>query len=274
MKIAMWTAFLVEETPERAVEILSECGYRYAELSDEHGAMLMERGNPVETGRRFRETAESCGISLPQGHLKLAADIAAADPAARRRDLDYLKREIELYRAAGVRAAVLHCGGGAALRAGVPEEEVEGVRTEALRELCDAAGDGIRIALENLSRSVSRSAAELLHIIELAGRPELGVCLDTGHLNLTGGDPVEFIETVGGKLIALHITDNLGESDLHMFPCGRGNIRWQPLMRKLRASGYDGLFNFEVPGERCAFRPIALAKLRYALELGTLMHEL
>ena len=59
-----------------------------------------------------------------------------------------------------------------------------------------------------------------------------------------------------------------------MFPCGRGNIRWQPLMRKLRASGYDGLFNFEVPGERCAFRPIALAKLRYALELGTLMHEL
>ncbi len=274
MKISMWTGFLVEDSPERAVEILAECGYRYAELSDEHGAMLMERGNPAGTGKEFRKFAESIGFELPQGHLKLRADIASSDAAARRRELDYLKRELELYQAIGVRAAVLHGGGEAALNAGVPAGAVEELRAEALRELCDAvAGGTIRIALENM-RSYHPLATDLLRTIELAERPGLGICLDTGHLNLHGANHAEFIEAAGNRLIALHITDNLGVDDLHMFPCGRGTVKWPPLMHKLSESGYDGLFNFEVPGERCRFRPITLAKLRYGLELGALMHEL
>ena len=60
-----------------------------------------------------------------------------------------------------------------------------------------------------------------------------------------------------------------------MLPCGRGTVNWCAFMKKLKSTSYQGLFNFEVPGERCPVsRPIQLLKLKYALELGKLMFEL
>lgn len=104
--------------------------------------------------------------------------------------------------------------------------------------------------------------------------PALGICLDTGHLNLVQGDPCKFLEEAGDKLIALHIADNLGNADHHMLPCGRGTVNWKAFMPKLKESPYRGLFNFEVPGERCSMRALQRLKLKYALELGRLMFEL
>lgn len=275
MKISMWTAFLVEESPESAIEILASCGYRYAEFSDEHGKVLMERPNPRKSAVELASLAADRGLTMAQAHLHLQADIVAPDLKTRREVLDFLKKELELYHLLGVKAAVLHCGGRAAADMGWAEEEVVAVRTNSLRELCASiAGTGMKIALENLPQQ-QRFAVDLLRIIDLAGCPELGICFDTGHLNLVkDADPVEFIASAGEKLIALHIADNLGEADNHMFPCGRGTVKWPALMAALKNSPYPGLFNFEVPGERCPARPIQLLKLKYALELGRLMYDL
>ena len=59
-----------------------------------------------------------------------------------------------------------------------------------------------------------------------------------------------------------------------MLPCGRGTVNWKAFMPKLKESPYRGLFNFEVPGERCSMRALQRLKLKYALELGQLMFEL
>ena len=275
MKISMWTAFLVEETPENAIATLAECGYRYAEFSDEHGKILMDQPDPLYAADEFARFTADHGIALEQGHLHLTADIAHPDPATRRAFLDILKKELEVYERIGVRAAVLHCGGKAVFTGEMTPEAAETLNVEALSTLCRSiAGSRIRIAIENLSR-LTQSAADLLRIIAKVDRPELGICLDTGHLNLVQGDPAAFIDQAGDKLIALHIADNLGNADHHMFPCGRGSVNWIAFMRKLKSSSYRGLFNFEVPGERnCPTPAIRKLKLKYALELGRLMFDI
>lgn len=276
MKISMWSGFLFRESAEEALRTLAGCGYEYTEFSDEHGRELMARPAPAAVAKEVRSVADELGISIPQGHLYLGVDIADPDPTRLRRSLDYLKRELELYQVLGVKAAVLHCGGRTARRTGeLSEAQIEAKTAASLAELCvSIAGSGIRIAIENVYNP-AYNAADLLRIARLAGMPdELGICLDTGHLNIIGGDPVRFIDEAGGRLIALHITDNLGNDDHHIFPCGIGKIEWPRFMEKLRSTSYDGLFNYEVPGERCESRAILLLKLRYALELGRLMERL
>ena len=98
-----------------------------------------------------------------------------------------------------------------------------------------------------------------------------GICLDTGHLNLAGGDPARFVTEAGPWLRALHIADNEGAADQHMLPYGRGTVPWEPFLKALGASGYDGLFNFEIPGETHVPMEIRVAKLRYILEMADYM---
>ena len=102
---------------------------------------------------------------------------------------------------------------------------------------------------------------------------ELGICLDTGHLNMAGGDCADFVRKAGKKLKALHITDSIGERDDHIFPHGAGTVNWEAFVSALYEVGYDGLFNFEVPRENRCPMEIRLAKLDYARRLAELMIE-
>ncbi len=275
MKISMWTAFLVEDSPESAIETLASCGYHHAEFSDEHGKMLMDRPDPLKAAAELADFANDHGLVLEQAHLHLTADISHPDPSLRQSFLDFLKKELRVYERLGVKAAVLHCGGKAARDQGMPVADIDAITAASLTELCASIeGGSIRIALENIPLT-QPFATDLRRMIAKVNRPELGICLDTGHLNLVQGDPCAFLEEAGDLLIALHIADNLGNADHHMLPCGRGTVNWSAFMKSLKASSYSGLFNFEVPGERFPVsRPIQLLKLKYALELGKLMFEL
>ena len=53
---------------------------------------------------------------------------------------------------------------------------------------------------------------------------------------------------------------------------GAGTVPWPDILKALRAVEYDGLFNFEVPGEsqNCPL-PARLAKLDYAKTLARCM---
>lgn len=75
-------------------------------------------------------------------------------------------------------------------------------------------------------------------------------------------------------LRALHIADNEGLTDQHIVPYGRGTVAWDEVMRALNASDYDGLFNYEVPGEISAPFEIRKAKLRYIKEMTQYMATL
>ena len=266
--ISVWSAYLMESSPEEMVAEFVNHGFRYTEISDEHGKELLQRGDPNKIGGALREHAANSGFSFPQGHLWLMADIVAPSQNRRLETINRLKDWLELFSALGVTAGVLHPGGARARGEGWSEDKIFETRRESLAILTDYIQDmPTAIAIENCGENID----ELLAIIDAVDSDSLGVCLDTGHLNLINGDQGEFIRKCGSKLLALHIADNLGANDDHMLPCSVGTVDWNDVISALKEIGYKGLFNFEVPGERNCSPDIRLAKLDYILELGKLM---
>lgn len=267
MTPGMWTSYLFDCAPEEMVERFAEKGWFHLELSTEHGERLLERGDPVAAGREFARFAADRGVSLPQGHLWLTCDIAADEQP---QVLDRLEKWLDLFVAAGVRAAVLHPGGNEMRRRNDPPEAILESQVRALRRLCDRTrGTDLVICLENVSGAPE--AEDLLAIISAAGAENLGICLDTGHLHMASGDQAGFIRRANSRLQALHIADNEGQSDQHLMPYGRGTVDWKIVMEALKSLPYTGLLNMEIPGENRAPLEIRLAKLDYLKEVARFM---
>ena len=102
------------------------------------------------------------------------------------------------------------------------------------------------LALENMRQPATglTTAEQLAELIDRIDRPNVGACWDTGHANLSRVDQPASIHTLGRRLHALHVADNLGETDEHTMPF-LGNIDWPPLVEALNDIGYDGDFTFE-----------------------------
>lgn len=256
-KLSVWTSYYVDLGPEEAVLEMKKHGIDASELSDEHGLVLLQRGDAKEVGAQFRAFLEKEKFTMTQGHLWLHVKICS-DPDA----LARLQQWLELYEAIGIEQAVLHCDS----IAGEPELSPEAVlerNLAVLRQVQEGAkGMKIRICLENLTR-VCRDVDALVWLVDRLDSDRFGICLDTGHLNICGGNQAEFIRKAGKRLTALHIADNEGERDQHMMPFGRGNVDFEQVVRALREVDYHGLFNLEIPGERMAPLPVRGYKLEY-----------
>lgn len=258
-KFSVWSSYYIDLSPREMVLELERCGVRYSELSDEHGRALLEEGeDETSTGRAFRSFAEEHGVRFPQGHLWLWIRLCSGGAET----LSLLKRWINLFEACGVERMVLHTDG----IAGHPEygeKERMDANIAVLRELIPfLQGKKIVICLENLI-GYAKSADILMYALEQLKDPHFGICLDTGHLNLTERDQRGFILRCGKELKALHIADNEGETDQHIMPCGRGTVDFPDVFAALDKVGYDGLYNYEIPGERNCSLEIRALKLGY-----------
>jgi len=153
----------------------------------------------------------------------------------------------------------------------VDRQKILDIQQESLKQLLAyLAGSATIICLENVLKC-GVTIEELLMIMAPFKRDNLGICLDTGHLNITGRDFTNFICKAGNDLKALHIADNLGVNDDHMLPYGKGTVPWGSVLSALKEIGYDKVFNFEVPGETACPERVKLAKLDYAKNLAELM---
>ncbi|NMB95176.1 MAG: sugar phosphate isomerase/epimerase [Clostridiaceae bacterium] len=260
MKPSVWSSYFIDLSPEDMVMAFSSKGWIYSELSDEHAAVLLKRGKPDIVGKEFKEFAGEHGLSFLQGHLWLGCDITAPN---RKEIIDVLKNWFELFNAIGIKYAVLHPGGRHMINEGCQPDEILNVRVDSLSRLIEYIKDtDMYICLENID-GTAPCYDELSRIINAVGTSKLGICLDTGHANISGIDQVEFIRKAGTQIKALHIADNEGTSDQHMMPYERGNIQWDRIVPALKEINYSGLFNLEIPGENRCPLEIRLAKLDY-----------
>ncbi len=110
MKASMWSSYLYyyKSEPEEAVDIFLEHNFKYSELSDEHGQVLLARGNAEQTGRKLKKYCDDRNFSFPQAHFDLEADIAETNKRKRVEVFDSLKRWCDLFNALDVKAGVLH----------------------------------------------------------------------------------------------------------------------------------------------------------------------
>ncbi len=111
-----------------------------------------------------------------------------------------------------------------------------------------ASGFGVCIAFENMP-TMNHTIASVHSVVEFVKRlahPNLAVCLDTGHANITGENVGDAVRECGSLLRVLHIHDNNGRSDQHTVPfCGGGSVDWSSFCSALRAVGYSGVVSLE-----------------------------
>ncbi|MBN2444578.1 MAG: sugar phosphate isomerase/epimerase [Spirochaetales bacterium] len=109
-------------------------------------------------------------------------------------------------------------------------------------EILLEAGDkaGIQLALENLIHSFMNNI-----ILELIQRlPDIGLCLDTGHaeISVTWSDFLSL--SVLPQIVALNLNDNHGFSDEHLIP-GDGIIDFYRCIKILFEYGYNGIWGVD-----------------------------
>jgi D-psicose/D-tagatose/L-ribulose 3-epimerase len=107
-----------------------------------------------------------------------------------------------------------------------------------LSGLCDyASGRGITLGVEPLIRfetDLVNTCEEALNLVEGVGRENIGVHLDTFHMNVEELDPVLAVVRAGERLVNLHCADNNRGAP------GTGTFGWEGFFRALDFVGYTG----------------------------------
>jgi sugar phosphate isomerase/epimerase len=198
-----------------------------------------DRDTVVRAARRVEEL----GIETYSFHAPFAdsIDISSRDPDLRDAALKEIFQAAEAAAAFRVRYFVIHPG---------PESwdlKEESERFERLKWVADTLNQvaehcselEIGCVFENkLPHLLFARTSDLLWILTSMASVEVGVCLDTGHANLTG-DMYTVIQKLSGHLRMVHAHDNHGGGDEHLAP-GAGFIDWNRVLMELDRTGFHG----------------------------------
>jgi D-psicose/D-tagatose/L-ribulose 3-epimerase len=261
---AIWTGIFHTLPLHEAFRVLKAGGWTAFEISTEHLAAIETAADSGALADQALRAIAELKICVPQAHAHLAANVASPDAAVRDNDIRLLRAHMALAARLGVKTVVIHPGKGEGITSRAERARSRACNVEVFRRLGDeAAAAGMRIGLENMMRRGFASPHEMLDLLEAIDHPAVAFTLDTSHAHAAGFNLPEYVKEMGTRLIATHISDNDGSVDQHRVP-GSGTIAWGPFMAALRETGYDGLFNLEIPGERHAEPGIQALKLEHA----------
>ena len=227
------------EPLERYLERLALFGYRGAELN----------GEPAQYDRaELRRLLTRYGLRVP--FLTASCDwptderdLANPSPEVRARAVAHFKACVDL--AAEIGAP----GIGIGPQAGGRVRPIEGFQAEwgyavaATREIARyAESKGIWVAPEALNRYEAflvTNHRQALDFVAAVDAPNVGVLLDTFHMNIEESTMAATFERVGKRLSHVHLVDSNRRAP------GMGHIDFAPILDALRRIGYNGYLSGE-----------------------------
>ncbi|MFQ5822771.1 MAG: 5-keto-L-gluconate epimerase [bacterium] len=115
---------------------------------------------------------------------------------------------------------------------------------EALKECSDAASRlGIKLALEPINRyetNLVNTVADGLDLIEKVASENLGLLLDTFHMNIEEPSIEDSIQQAGNRIFHFHVADSN-----RWYP-GAGHIDFKRIVEVLNEVGYKGFLSAEI----------------------------
>ncbi|WP_342629542.1 sugar phosphate isomerase/epimerase family protein [Nguyenibacter vanlangensis] len=233
---SVWSGRWDTDDGVRAMHETAAAGYDFLELP-----LSSPDGIAVAALRR---AAQAAGIGLTASlGLSADTDISSDDPQVVKRGAALLDHAVSVLRdlggtdLAGVIFSAMRKYDRPATERGIAHS------AEVLRALAErAAQAGIRLHLEVVNRYESNlinTGAQAVAFIDKVGRPEIGVHLDTYHMNIEEGIPSNAIEKCADRIGYFHV----GES--HRGYLGTGTVAWGPVFRSLRRIAYTGPIAFE-----------------------------
>lgn len=135
--------------------------------------------------------------------------------------------------------------------------------TDSIDAVCQYAFQyDIILGVEPANRFVTDlvvTAADAMRVIDELGHANLGVVLDTGHMNLGSETTQEALELLGDRLLQFHVDDNDGMQQQNLVP-GEGTFNFRELVDALYQTGFDGVLSAEL-GYHYTLEPDPAAQL-------------
>jgi sugar phosphate isomerase/epimerase len=123
-----------------------------------------------------------------------------------------------------------------------PEQSMDYL-VEALRACTSAAAqEGVRLALEPLNRyetDLIHTTAEGLALLDRVGAENLGLLLDTFHMNIEEPSIEQSLSACGPRLFHFHVADS------NRWHPGAGHLDFASILGALERTGYDGFVSGE-----------------------------
>lgn len=198
-----------------------------------------------------RLAAERAGILISQTHGPWRWPPQDGTEQDRAERLEKMKRAVVINAFLGCKYMVVHPimpFGIEDLKIG-RQQETRALNLAFFRDLVSFAKEyGVTVCLENMPmRHFSIATPEqILEFVREVGGEHFEVCLDTGHVavfpDLSLGEEVR---RLGDHLKVLHLHDNMGNKDAHLYPT-RGIIDWREFLKALEDIGFDGVLSLEV----------------------------
>lgn len=208
----------------------------------------------AELARRMQEekaAAELAGIEISQVHGPWRWPPQDSTEQLRQERMEKMKRSILATRLIGCKYWVVH----PIMPFGIEEAGTEDapktweLNVAFMSELLEYAKEqGVTICLENMPmRNFSMAKpAQILKFVKQMNDEHFKICLDTGHVavfpDLSAG---EAVRELGDAIAVLHVHDNLGEKDQHLWPKA-GITDWNDFMQALKEINFHGVFSLEV----------------------------
>lgn len=185
--------------------------------------------------------ANDCNIELTYSlGLDRNYDVSSLDENVRLGGIDYLKRIIERigFMNGKLLSGVSYAGWG------IPDNFAGDKRpyweksVSSMREIIKTAENyGVKYCVEAVNRfetCLINTATEALNYTEEIGSPNIGVLLDTYHMNIEENNIGDAIRLVGDKLSSFHTGENNRTAP------GRGHIDWNEIFKALSDINYMG----------------------------------
>lgn len=181
------------------------------------------------------KTCRELGLNIQTAHLdfKDTNDIWQEGSNGDKFVKDYIK-QFKLLKKCGIPIAVMHV---TKTKTPPPMSLIGLKRFQTLAN--NAQKYGIILALEN-----SRKPDYFDYVFDNVTSDNLKVCYDSGHDHAFTKDSFNF-DKYKNKIVAVHLHDNNGQEDEHLYPFD-GNIDWEQVLTKLKHAGYKGPITLEV----------------------------
>jgi sugar phosphate isomerase/epimerase len=210
------------------------------------GAELAIRDPRLVDGDELLRVAAAHGLAIPaigtgQAWGEEGLSFTDPDPAVRAAAIERVKSHLPF--AARTHAVIIIGLLRGIVRPGVDHDQALDWLVGALQECCAAAQErGVRIALEPICRyetTLVNTVAQGLDLIQQVGAGNLGLLLDTFHMNIEEPVIEDSIRACGERILHFHVADS------NRWHPGAGHLDFASILNALFETGYAGFVSGE-----------------------------
>ena len=167
----------------------------------------------------------------------------AHDPKIREVSLERLLWAIRAAKQIGAKQIVVHPGHGPWVLEKHFETWLERAKSILSTIVAKAGENGLKVAFENI---YDTTPDDLLTLVNLFPKDQVGVCFDLGHFNLFSEASIKhWLDVLGPRLIEVHLHDNLGMKDDHI-AVGDGTVKFSGLIAWLKLQEVKPMLTLEM----------------------------